>query len=53
MQSINDYTNNINPTNILKDYTPKNLTENYSEYYPDSINNFALNSNLSDENSMK
>lgn len=53
MQNLNNYTNNINPTNTLKDYTPKNMSDNYDEYYPDSINNLAINSNLSQENSFK
>lgn len=53
MQNLNNYTDNIVPTNILKNPTQKNLSDNYIKYYTDTLNNLAINSNLSNNNSLK
>lgn len=45
---------NIQGKNTLRDQTQNNLSESWSNSYTsDSINNFILNSNLDNSNSIK
>lgn len=48
------YLYNVPSKNILNNYKPKNLSNDYLDNYPvDSLENMIINSNLNNENPLK
>ncbi|MGL5149199.1 MAG: hypothetical protein ACRC7N_01330 [Clostridium sp.] len=53
MYNLTDYTDNIEPSNTLKDFSQKNISENFSDLCDSGVENLVLNSNLCDKTNIK